>query len=356
MWLTFVDLQELVEAEAMETVQLGSHSNISLSSVSNNISSFSLIEKVYHLLNFLHSMEIGGACLYGVSEWGWLQYRTLLCWKTLYFASRTWISHKQTEVITVFSLCNLSLVLPPPHGYCPVLSSAELPQVTTPKYGCSSATSDFPWGLLMTAPTEGKAYGPFSARVPGSYQVLHKGLNSTISFSKSLTPFLPLFSFCWGQLVFLSLSTCCLYSIPTFSPSFTYTPLLDDFCWISDLEASMAAHWGRARLHGQVPLGLSDLLWFILHSSPSQAHPFVHHNFLNTSPLHLSTSWLFLHCFPHLKCLFLVPFLPTSLSLQLLRSNLKCCLFHEAFSDSGLKLHSYPNLSCGPLHIKYPIF
>lgn len=70
MWLTFVELQGLVEAEAMETVQIESHSNISLSSVSNSVSSVPLIEKVYHVLNFLHSTEFGGACLYGVSEWG----------------------------------------------------------------------------------------------------------------------------------------------------------------------------------------------------------------------------------------------------------------------------------------------
>lgn len=58
MQLTFVDLQGLVEAAAMETVQLSSHSNIPLSSVSSSISSVPLIENVYHLLNFLLSRRV----------------------------------------------------------------------------------------------------------------------------------------------------------------------------------------------------------------------------------------------------------------------------------------------------------
>lgn len=66
---TFVDLQGTSEAEAMETVQLSSHSNIPLRSVSGSVSSVPLIENVYHLLNFLLSTGCGGA-LYGVLEWG----------------------------------------------------------------------------------------------------------------------------------------------------------------------------------------------------------------------------------------------------------------------------------------------
>lgn len=67
---TFVDLQGTSEAEAMETGQLSSHSNIPLGSVSGSVSSVPLIENVYHFLNFRLSMGCGGALLYGVLEWG----------------------------------------------------------------------------------------------------------------------------------------------------------------------------------------------------------------------------------------------------------------------------------------------
>lgn len=56
---TSVDLQGTSEAEAMETVQLSSHSNIPLRSVSGSVSSVPLIEDVYHFLNFLLSTGFG---------------------------------------------------------------------------------------------------------------------------------------------------------------------------------------------------------------------------------------------------------------------------------------------------------
>lgn len=56
--LSLLDSQGLVEAEAMETVQLSSHSNIPPRSVSSRVSS-PLIESVYHLFNFLPGMGQG---------------------------------------------------------------------------------------------------------------------------------------------------------------------------------------------------------------------------------------------------------------------------------------------------------
>ena len=94
MQLSFVDLQGLVEAAAMETVQLSSHSNLPPRSVGSRISSFPLIESVYHLFNFFLSMGqgAGSASLWSV-VWGWSQSCTSLCWKMLYFASQTSVSH-----------------------------------------------------------------------------------------------------------------------------------------------------------------------------------------------------------------------------------------------------------------------
>lgn len=60
MQLSFVDLQGLVEAGAMETVQLSSHSETLLGSVGSANSSLPLIESVYHLFNFFLARVGGG--------------------------------------------------------------------------------------------------------------------------------------------------------------------------------------------------------------------------------------------------------------------------------------------------------
>ena len=54
--LSFVDLQGPIEAAAMETVQLSSHSHLPPRSVSRRGSSVPLIESVYHSFNFLLSV------------------------------------------------------------------------------------------------------------------------------------------------------------------------------------------------------------------------------------------------------------------------------------------------------------
>lgn len=74
--LSFVDLQGPMEAAAMETVQLSSHSHLPLRSVSRRGSSVPLIESIYHSFNFLVSTGQGlrRALLYGVSEWGRSQF------------------------------------------------------------------------------------------------------------------------------------------------------------------------------------------------------------------------------------------------------------------------------------------
>lgn len=59
MQLLFVNLQGLVEAGAMETVQLSSHSETLLGSVGSANSSLPLIESVYHLFNFFLA-RVGG--------------------------------------------------------------------------------------------------------------------------------------------------------------------------------------------------------------------------------------------------------------------------------------------------------
>lgn len=69
MQLTFVDLQGLVEAEAMETVQLSSHSNILLQPVAV-FPQFHLLKTYIIYLIFFLAGGCGRARLYGVSEWG----------------------------------------------------------------------------------------------------------------------------------------------------------------------------------------------------------------------------------------------------------------------------------------------